>query len=188
MKLLRRDIRTAAVDCVILLTVILTVGRPADAQHPIVPRASERLKREVRHELVMLPYYSVFDNLEYEIHGYDITLLGQVTRPTLKSDAESAVKRIEGVETVTNRIEVLPLSTADDEIRRAVYSTLYSERSPLFRYGWGAVPALHIIVKAGQVTLVGVVDSVTDKNSAGLLADQVPGIFSVTNNLRVEES
>lgn len=180
--------KTAAVDTLILLTAILTLGWPAAAQRPIAPRAIERLNREVRHELVMLPYYSVFDNLEYQINGYQVTLMGQVLRPTLKSDAESAVRKIEGVEKVINRIEVLPLSPFDDQIRRAEFFTLYSERSPLFRYGWGAVPPIHIIVKAGRVTLVGVVDNVTDKNTAGLLANQVPGVFSVTNNLMVERT
>jgi len=178
--------KTTAVATAILLAAMLTLEQPGAAQHPITPRAVERLKQEVRHELVMLPYYSVFDNLEYQIDGYDVTLLGQVTRPKLKSDAEQAVKRIEGVEKVINHIEVLPPSPADEQIRRAVYFSLYSERSPVFRYGWGAVPPIHIIVKAGRVTLVGVVDNVTDKNAAGLLASQVPGVFSVTNNLRVE--
>jgi hyperosmotically inducible protein len=180
--------RKIAAVTVILLIAVLGLRQPVAAQHPISPRAIERLKREVHHELVMLPYYSVFDNLEYQINGYDVTLTGQVTRPTLKSGAESVVSKIEGVEKVVNHIEVLPSSPADDEIRRAVFFALYSERSPLFRYGWGAVPSIHIIVKAGRVLLVGVVDNATDKNTAALLAKQVSGIFSVTNNLRVETS
>ena len=155
------------------------------AQQPVSPRAMDRLTREIRRELVMLPYYSVFDNLEYKIDGYEVTLLGQVTRPTLKSDAENAVKDVEGVTKVTNQIEVLPPSPTDDRIRRAVYYSLFAENSPLFRYGWGAVPPIHIIVKNGRLTLVGVVDSDSDKNTAALLAKSVSGIFSVTNNLRV---
>jgi hyperosmotically inducible protein len=180
--------KNRAIGTVILLISTLALGRPVAAQHPITPRAIERLKRDVHHELVMLPYYSVFDNLEYQINGYEVTLSGQVTRPTLKSDAESVVRKIEGVEKIVNRIEVLPSSPVDDKIRRAVFLTLYSERSPLFRYGWGAVPPIHIIVKAGRVTLVGIVDNMRDKSTAALLANQVPGIFSVTNNLRVEKS
>jgi hyperosmotically inducible protein len=180
--------RNRAVGTVILLIATLALGRQLAAQHPISPHAIERLKRDVHHELVMLPYYSVFDNLEYQINGYEVTLSGQVTRPTLKSDAESVVRNIEGVENIVNRIEVLPPSPVDDEIRRAVFFTLYSERSPLFRYGWSTVPPIHIIVKAGRVTLVGVVDNITDKNTAALLVNQVPGIFLVTNNLRVEKS
>ena len=149
-------------------------------------RALNRIESKVRHELVMLPYYTVFDNLEFTVKEHIIALRGQVTNPTLKSDAENAVKRIEGVERVVNRIEVLPVSPADDRIRRAVYFTLYSERSPLFRYGRGAQPPIHIIVRNGHVTLVGLVDNVSDKNTAGLLANQVSGVFSVRNSLRVD--
>jgi len=170
----------------LLLSAVVLWGIGAGlAQRPPSVRAIERLEREVRHELVMLPYYSVFDNLEYKVEGYQVTLMGQVTRPNLKSDAENAVRRIEGVEMVTNQIEVLPPSPMDDQIRRAVYYSLFSERSPLFRYGWGAVPPIHIIVKNGRVTLSGVVDNETDKNTATLLTKQVSGIFSVTNNLQV---
>lgn len=169
----------------LLSTLLLLVIGPALAQRPPSIHAVERLEREVRHELVMLPYYSVFDNLEYKVEGYTVILMGQVTRPNLKSDAENAVRQIEGIEMVANQIEVLPLSPMDDQIRRAVYFSLFSQRSPLFRYGWGAVPPIHIIVKSGRLTLTGVVDNETDKNTATLLAKQVSGVFSVTNNLRV---
>ena len=172
----------------VALAIVLLWGRPVAGQRPATPRAEERLIREVRHELVMLPYYTVFDNLEYRVRGYEVTLTGQVTRPTLKADAEHAVKRIEGVEKVVNHIEVLPLSPADDRIRRAVYRSLFSSNSPIFRYGWGAVPSIHIIVKGGRVTLAGVVDTDADKNTAGLLANQVAGIFSVTNKLEVKKT
>jgi hyperosmotically inducible protein len=141
--------------------------------------------KEVRHELVMLPFYSVFDNFEYKVDGGTVTLMGQVRTPSLKSDAEKAVSQIEGVERVDNQIEVLPQSNTDDRIRRAVYYSLFAESSPLFRYGWGAVPPIHIIVSGGRVTLTGIVDSEGDKSTAGLLAQKVPGIFSVTNNLTV---
>jgi hyperosmotically inducible protein len=132
----------------------------------------------------MLPYYGVFDNLAYRVDGSKVTLFGQVTRPTLKSDAENAVKRIEGVQSVDNEIEVLPLSPTDDQIRRAAYRQIYSKPS-LQRYQMGAVPPIHIIVKNGNITLVGVVDSETDKNLAGIAANGVPGSFKVTNDLTV---
>jgi osmotically-inducible protein OsmY len=147
-------------------------------------REEERLMKEVRHRLVLLPYYSVFDNLQYKVEGDKVTLLGQVVRPTLKSDAETAVKSIEGVATVDNQIEVLPLAPNDDRIRRAVFRAIYFD-SALSRYGMEAVPSIHIIVKNGNVTLEGVVDSETDKNLAGLRANGVPNVFSVKNNLSV---
>jgi hyperosmotically inducible periplasmic protein len=152
-------------------------------------RVRAYLKREVRHELLMLPYYSVFDWLEFEVQGdSEVILQGQVTRPTLKSDAENVVKRIEGVENVTNRIEVLPLSPNDDRIRRAVYGTLFNFNSPLHRYGLGAVPSIHIIVKNGHVTLKGVVDRQADSNLAKIRVNGVPGIFSVNNQLTVSDN
>ena len=152
--------------------------------HAATARGEERIAREVRHELVTLPYYSVFDNLAYKVNGYTVTLEGQVTRPTLKSDAEKAVKRIEGVENVVNNIEVLPLSPMDDRIRRAVYHAIYSQPG-LEMYGLRAVPTIHIIVKNGQVTLTGAVGNQGDKNRAGIAANGVSGVFSVTNDLQV---
>lgn len=143
------------------------------------------LAQEVRHELVMLPYYSIFDNLSYRVDGSTVTLFGQVTRPTLKSDAENVVKRIEGVTRVINNIEVLPLSPMDDRIRIAEARAIYGFPS-LNRYAMGALPPIHIIVKNGHVTLEGVVASQADKNTAGIRANGVPGVFSVKNNLRVE--
>jgi hyperosmotically inducible protein len=144
----------------------------------------EKLSKEVRHQLVMLPWYSVFDNLAYKVEGDKVTLYGEVTRPTLKSDAEAAVKSIEGVASVVNNIEVLPLSPMDDQLRRAVYRAIYGE-SALSRYSIQAVPSIHIVVKNGNVTLEGVVDNETDKNLANLRANQVPNVFSVKNNLAV---
>jgi hyperosmotically inducible periplasmic protein len=144
-----------------------------------------RIMREALHELLMLPYYSVFDNLEFQVaNGNTVILSGQVTRPVLKSDAENAVKKIEGVEKVVNNIEVLPPSPMDDRIRHAEYRAIYGYDG-LSRYSWGTVPSIHIIVKNGHVTLVGAVDSEADKNMAGIRANTVPGVFSVTNNLRV---
>ena len=147
-------------------------------------RAEQHLVREVRHQLVLLPYYSVFDNLAFRVEGDQVMLEGQVTRPTLKSDAENAVKSIEGVARVTNNIEVLPPSPMDDQLRRTLYRTIYSEPS-LSKYSWSAVAAIHIVVRNGHVTLEGVVDNETDKNLAGIRANTVPDVFSVTNNLKV---
>ena len=144
----------------------------------------ERLAKEVRHQLLLLPYYSVFDNLAFKVEGDKVTLSGQVVRPTLKSDAESAVKSIEGVATVVNNIEVLPVSPMDDQLRRAVHRAIYRD-SVLFRYGESAVPSIHIIVKNGNVTLVGVVDNESDKNLANLRANGVPNVYSVKNDLAV---
>ena len=145
----------------------------------------DRLAREVRHELVMLPYYGVFDNLAYKVDGSTVTLMGQVTRPTLKSDAENVVKDIEGVERVQNQIQVLPLSSMDDGVRIATYRAIYGYAG-LDRYGLQAVPSIHIIVANGKVTLEGVVATEADKNMAGIRANGVSGVFSVTNNLQVE--
>ena len=142
------------------------------------------LSKEVRHQLVLLPYYSVFDNLAYKIEGSKVILVGQVVRPTLKSDAENVVKRIEGISGVDNQIEVLPVSPMDDRTRRAAYRAIYGD--PGFtRYGFQAVPSIHIIVKNGNITLEGVVDSEADKNRAGIRANSVPNVFSVKNNLAV---
>jgi hyperosmotically inducible protein len=144
----------------------------------------EKLYREVRHQLVMLPWYSVFDNLAYQVEGDEVILYGQVVRPTLKSDAEAAVKSIEGVASVVNNIEVLPVSPMDDQLRRAVYRAIYGDAA-LSRYSIQAVPSIHIIVKNGSVTLEGAVDNETDKNIAGVRANGVPNVFSVKNNLVV---
>jgi hyperosmotically inducible protein len=146
----------------------------------------DRIAKEVRHELVMLPYYGVFDDLEYSVNGYTVTLMGHVTRPTLKSDAENAVKHIEGVERVDNKIRVLPLSPMDDRIRIAGYRAIYGQPG-LDRYALQAVPPIHIIVDNGHVTLIGVVASQGDKDLAGVRANTVSGVFSVDNTLRVEK-
>jgi hyperosmotically inducible protein len=150
-----------------------------------VPR--QYLIKEVRHQLLLLPYYSVFDNLGFRIEGDTVTLEGQVVRPTLKSDAEAAVKSVEGAGAVVNNIEVLPVSPMDDQLRRAVYRALYGD-AVLSRYAYSAVPSIHIIVKNGNVALEGVVDNESDKNLAGLRANQVPDVFSVKNNLTIAPS
>ena len=143
------------------------------------------LKAKVRHELVMLPFYGVYDNLNYAVTADTVTLTGQVTRPTLKSDAEAVVKRIPGVSTVVNQIEVLPLSDWDNRVRRAVYLTLFNSRSPLFRYGLGSDPSIHIIVENGHVTLKGAVSNASDKQIASMYVSGMFGVFSVTNDLTV---
>jgi hyperosmotically inducible protein len=144
------------------------------------------LIKEVRHVLVMQPFYTVFDNLEFEVNGEEVTLMGQVVRPVLKSDAESAVRRIEGVTSVKNEIKVLPPSTSDARIRLRLYRAIYSAPG-LQKYEIQAVPPIHIIVDLGHVTLTGVVDNQADKTVALLRAKQVPGTFSVTDNLRIQK-
>ncbi|MBZ5727069.1 MAG: BON domain-containing protein [Acidobacteriia bacterium] len=163
------------------------VAGPQDQKRSMQPagKAEDRITREVRHELVMLPYYGVFDNLAYRVDGSTVTLLGQVTRPTLKSDAEHVVKRIEGVEHVKNELDVLPLSPMDDRLRLAEYRAIYGHPG-LDRYALQAVPPIHIIVDNGKVTLEGVVATEADKDLANVRANTVAGVFSVKNNLRVE--
>lgn len=146
----------------------------------------ERIQREVLHQLRMLPYFTVFDNLSFKVQGNQVELMGQVVRPTLKSDAEAAVKHIEGVERVVNKIEVLPLSGFDDRIRLAEYRAIYWHQG-LDRYALQAIPSIHIIVKNGNVTLVGAVANNMDRNLAGIQANGVSGVFSVTNNLQVDK-
>jgi hyperosmotically inducible protein len=169
------------IPAILLLAAIPLLAADNNKRQP-----GDRLIREVRHELVMLPYYGVFDNLAYRVDGRHVTLYGQVTRPTLKSDAENAVKGIEGVESVTNDIEVLPLSPNDDRVRLAVYRAIYGHPG-LQRYALSAVPSIHIIVKNGNVTLEGVVANEGDKNIANIQANSVSGVFSVKNNLQIEK-
>jgi hyperosmotically inducible protein len=185
---MRKEVR-ALTAAALLATPILALPTAAAAQpqdekkQRSEAKYREKLYKEVRHQLVMLPWYSVFDNLAYQVEGDKVILYGQVTRPTLKSDAEAAVKSIEGVASVVN-IEVLPVSPMDDQLRRAVYRAIYGEPA-LSRYSIQAVPSIHIIVKNGNVTLEGAVDNETDKNLAGLRANGVPNVFSVKNNLVV---
>lgn len=172
----------------LLLAPVTAFGAAENKQSPTQTRQITRLEDDIRHQLVMMPWYSVFDQIQFKVDGRHVTLLGAVTRPTLKSDAERIVKRIEGVESVTNNIDVLPLSPMDDRIRVAVARSLYGYNSPLFRYGLGTNPSVRIIVKNGNVTLAGVVANEFDRNVANLRANQVSGVFSVTNNLVVDNS
>jgi hyperosmotically inducible periplasmic protein len=165
-----------------VLGLVLVLGLPflALSQN----KQQQSLVKEVGHELRMLPYYTVFDDLAYSVNGNSVTLLGYVTNPTLKSSAERVVKNLEGVEQVNNQIEVLPLSPDDNQIRRAAYRAIYGQPG-LDRYALSAMPSIHIIVKNGHITLVGVVDSEADKDRAGIAANSVPNAFSVTNDLKV---
>src|ERR1019366_3973210 len=151
------------------------------------PGAEERINREVRHEILMLPWYGVFDVIGYQVSGYNVTLMGSVVRPVTKSDAENAVKHIEGVQSVNNQIEVLPPSPMDDGLRIRLFRTIYGFPS-LEKYDLGTIKPIRIIVKNGHVTLEGVVDSQADKDTAGIRANSVPGIFEVKNNLQVVSS
>ena len=145
------------------------------------------LNKKIHHELVTLPYYGIFDNLAYEVDGGTVTLYGRVTRPSTRSDAARRVARLPGVTRVVNNIEVLPLSSFDDQIRRATYRSIFNTAG-LYRYALGGNPSLHIIVNNGHVTLEGVVANEADRNLAYIAASRVPGVFSVTNNLRTESS
>jgi hyperosmotically inducible protein len=158
-----------------------------DARREASARAEERITREVRHELLMLPYLGVFDYIAYQVNGYNVTLMGQVVRPILKSDAENAVKHIEGVEHVDNQIEVLPPSPMDDRLRIRLFRAIY-EYPALQKYELGVQKPIRIIVKNGRVRLEGVVDTEADKNLVGLRANTVSGVFSVTNNLQVQKA
>jgi hyperosmotically inducible protein len=145
-----------------------------------------RVIQEVRHQLVMLPYYTIFDDLAFRVNNGQVTLLGAVTNPVLKSSAENVVKRIEGVTGVDNQIKVLPVSPMDWQIRRAEFRAIYGDPQIGDRYGHQALPSIHIIVDNGHVTLEGVVANQFDKNLINVRANSVPNVFSVTNNLIVE--
>jgi hyperosmotically inducible periplasmic protein len=170
----------------VLMATLVMLATLVSAQDRGAPtaRSAERITKEVRHELLMLPYFGVFDNIAFKVDGSTVVLIGQVVRPSLKSDAEGSVKHIEGVEKVDNQIEVLPPSPMDDGLRRQLFRAIYGYPS-LEKYALGVQKPIRIIVKNGRVNLEGVVDNEGDKNTAGLRANGVPGIFQVTNNLQV---
>ena len=170
-----------------LRTMFLTAAAFALTLTPLSAQELTRTERQVRHEIVMLPYLSVFDNIQFKVEGDKVTLMGQVTRPTLKSGAERVVEDIETVRTIDNQIEVLPVSPNDDRIRQAVARAIYYHPS-FTRYSFQAVPPIHIIVKNGDVALEGVVATKFEKNVAGIQANGVSGVFSVTNNLQIEQN
>jgi hyperosmotically inducible periplasmic protein len=184
-----------------VLSTMLVVCAAAQAKTPDAPRSlpsftrdtdvspsQARLIKEIRHELVTLPYYDAFDWLEGEVRpDGTVVLRGEVVRPTTKTEAEARVKDIEGIERVVNEIEVLPVSPNDDRIRMAVYRAIFNWDSPLFRYAHRSVPPIHIIVKNGRVTLKGVVATEQESQLAYMKARSVPGVFDVKNELRVEK-
>jgi hyperosmotically inducible protein len=159
---------------------------PALVQAGTNSGAPVSIENKVRHELVMLPYLNVFDDVSFRVDGGTVTLFGAVTQPVLKGDAANAVKHVEGVTRVDNQIEVLPLSPFDNQIRLRTYRAIFGF-GPLQRYGMGVIPSIHIIVKNGNVTLAGVVSSEMDRNLAYMRANGVSGVFSVTNQIRVDK-
>jgi hyperosmotically inducible protein len=184
---MKNFLRTFLPVALLCSLILCSTGAWAQGGAALDQKSIDRITKEVRHELVMLPFYGVFDNLAYKVDpDGTVTLIGQVARPTLKSDSENVVKKIEGVPKVVNNIEVLPTSINDDRIRRATYRAIYGN-STLSPYQLRAVPPIHIIVNNGRVTLEGVVARQMDKQIAGVQANGVHGVFAVTNNLRVEE-
>jgi hyperosmotically inducible protein len=180
----------------VFAALLLAAGMPVFAATPprypvpssqMAGQTTNNISNKVRHELVMLPFLTIFDNLGYRVDGTTVTLVGQVTRPVVKQDAEHVVKGIEGVAAVQNEIEVLPLSPMDNQIRWAEARSIYTSPT-LNRYGAGTQPSIHIVVKNGKVTLVGFVNNQSDKDIAGIRANQVPGVFSVQNELQVVKS
>jgi hyperosmotically inducible periplasmic protein len=189
-----RPIRMAASAAMLAAALLISPpahGQKADKNHRDVfvrGTADENsMVQKVRHELLMLPYYGVFDDIAFKMDGSTVTLLGAVTRPTLKSDAEGVVKRVAGVEQVVNQIEVLPLSSMDDSVRRAEYRAIYGDPVLSTKYGYSALPSIHIIVKNGTVTLHGVVANQADKDLVYLRANAVQNVFAVKNELQVEQ-
>ena len=176
-------------DLVLAIAAVLAIAVSAAVAAPIASSdqafSQQQIMKKVQKELVTLPYYGVFDNLAYQVEGGIVTLYGQVVHPTTRTDAEHRVARIKGVERVVNQIEVLPLSSFDDSVRIRTYRTLF-RTGGLYRYAMGANPSIHIVVNRGHVTLEGVVSGEGDKNLAYIAARSVPGVFSVTNNLRTE--
>jgi hyperosmotically inducible protein len=165
------------------LVLTATLAAAGQAKEEVTGR--QRVMEKIRKELVTLPFYGVFDNLAYSFDGGTATLYGQVVRPTTRSDAERRVRKIAGVSQVVNQIEVLPLSSFDDSIRQRAYRQIFGTAG-LYRYAMGANPSLHIVVNRGHVTLEGVVSNEGDRRLARIAALQVPGVFSVTNNLRLD--
>lgn len=142
------------------------------------------LSREIHHQLLVLPFYSVFDSISFSLQGGRVTLTGQVLRRALKEHAEAAVKSIEGVTVVVNQIEILPASASDDDLRDSVYRSIYEDPT-LARYAVQNIPPIHIVVENGNVTLEGSVESASDKKLASVRAASGSNVHSVKNNLIV---
>ena len=179
--------RISAVLVLLFCAVLLPAQSQQVSPGEVSPQTEQRISREVRHEILMLPYYGVFDIIGYKVNGNTVTLTGSVVRPTTKSDAEGSVKRIEGVQKVDNQIDVLPPSSQDDALRVRLFRAIYGFPA-LEKYDLGTIKPIRIIVKSGRVSLEGVVDSQADKDTAGIRANGVPGIFEVKNNLQVAPS
>ena len=170
---------------VALLTGSGVFGQQSQARQGTSPQAQARVSREVMHELATLSQYGVFDNLQFKTDGVTVTLMGNVTNQVLRTNAEKAVKAIEGVEKVDNQINVLPLLDSDNAIRLATYRAIYGSPS-LERYAMQAIPSIHIIVNRGNITLEGAVANKADADQALIRAKTVPGTFEVKSNLRTD--
>ena len=177
----------AALFAMALLCAPALPGQQNDRNEPLVPGSGDqsRIAKEVRHQLLLLPYYTILDDLAFRVNGTTVTLLGDVTNPVLKSDAGNVVKTVEGVTQVINQINVLPLSDFDWQIRRAEFRAIYGDPEIGDRYGHQALPGIHIIVNNGHVKLLGVVANQGDKNLINVRANAVPNVFSVENDLQV---
>jgi hyperosmotically inducible protein len=180
MSLIKGKLMALVTALVIAASTVVAVPVEAGQRNYDVATADK-----IRKKLVTLPFYGIFDNLAYEIEGSTVTLYGQVVRATTRKDAERRIAKIEGVEQVINRIEVLPVSGFDDSIRVRTFRAIF-RTAGLFRYAQGSNPSIHIIVNRGHVTLEGVVANKMDSQLAYMAANQVSGVFSVTNNLRIE--
>lgn len=186
MRMLSHAVRMVSLAGALVLAG-LALGVPGANAGTATTPDTTAISGQVHHNLVSLPWYNLFDNLAYQVNGSEVILSGQVIseHAQTKYDAENAVKRITGVARVVNNIEVLPTSPFDDQIRRAEYRAIFS-KADLGRYTMGAVPQFHILVKNGHVTLEGTVMDQMDKTIAGIVANTVPNVFSVTNNLQVD--
>lgn len=187
---MKRNVYLAAASLLMMSTGFAARDKDFDNQHldPFVAGSATEahLIKDVRHALLGLPYYTVFDDIGFNVNGGTVTLVGEVTRPVLKSDAQNAVKHVEGVADVVNNIEVLPLSPNDDTIRRAAYRAIYGDPFLSTRYGFQSLPSIHIIVDRGNIRLEGFVANQADKTMAGLRANGVPGAFKVQNDLQID--
>jgi hyperosmotically inducible protein len=184
----KKEMRTIMKKMLALVATVLIATSAAVAAPKTVDgneQSYQQISRKVRKELVTLPYFGVFDNLAYKIEGDTVTLYGQVVRPSTRKDAERRVAKIAGVQRVVNEIEVLPLSSFDDSVRISTYRAL-ARTGGLYRYLMGTNPSIRIIVNRGNVTLEGVVANEGDRNLANIVANGVPGAFSVKNNLRTD--
>jgi hyperosmotically inducible protein len=184
----RLNLRNRILAVVAVALAGIVVAASSATANPVGVNGNSTIAAQVKHRVNTLPWYGVFDNLQYQVNGSEVILSGQVVsdHSVTKDDIQKAVEKISGVTKVVNNIEILPLSGFDDQIRRAEYRTIFST-SDLGRYTMGSIPPVHIIVANGHVTLEGKVMNKMDRNVAGIAANTVPGVFSVSNNLRIGE-